>query len=146
MININPSELNYQTLAGVIKLVQDTDAKRLVIDSLSTLSVNYPSISQNTTAINECQIKKFIYSFINELRALKNTTTLLISQNFSENALSGDKVSEFVCDGVVHLTYESMGGEFSRSIMVRKMRQTKNDEDIHPVEISSKGMIVHDIK
>jgi len=39
-----------------------------------------------------------------------------------------------------------MGGEFSRSLLVRKMRGTKNDEDIHPLEISSKGLVVHTIK
>jgi KaiC/GvpD/RAD55 family RecA-like ATPase len=30
--------------------------------------------------------------------------------------------------------------------MVRKMRRTKNDEDIHPLEVSEKGLIVHNLK
>jgi len=39
-----------------------------------------------------------------------------------------------------------MGGEFSRSLMVRKMRNTKNNEDIHPLEIGKAGLVVHDLK
>ena len=55
-------------------------------------------------------------------------------------------ISEFLCDGVVLLNFESLGGEFSRSLLVRKMRHTKNEEDIHPLEISKKGLVVHKLK
>jgi circadian clock protein KaiC len=110
------------------------------------LSINTPIVSTNISDLGEFVIKRFIYSFIDSLKALKNTTTLMMSQNVSEDFLSSDRVSEFLCDGVVHLMYESMGGEFSRSLVIRKMRQVKNDEDVHPVEINSKGIVVHNIK
>ena len=38
------------------------------------------------------------------------------------------------------------GGDYSRNLTIKKMRQTKNDEDLHPLEISNKGIIVHDIE
>jgi KaiC/GvpD/RAD55 family RecA-like ATPase len=145
MVSINPQELTKDSLDGTLKLVEDLGIKRMVIDSLSTLSIHTPIVSSNPSEINEYYIKRFIYNFVNQLKGLKNTTSLLISQNASEDRLSSDNISEFMCDGVIHLTYESMGGEFSRSIIIRKMRQTKNDEDVHPLEISEKGLVVHNI-
>lgn len=146
IVHIPSSDLSKNTVSDIIKTAQDSRINRLVIDSLSTLSINTPIVSTNVTDLGEFAIKRFIYSFIDSLRALKSTTTLLISQNISEDFLSSDKISEFLCDGVIHLMYESMGGEYSRSLIVRKMRQTKNDEDVHPVEIGNKGIVVHDIK
>ena len=56
-----------------------------------------------------------------------------------------DGVSEFICDGVVLIKYESLGGDFSRTLRVRKMREVNNDEDIHPLEIGEKGIIIHSL-
>ncbi|MBI5148916.1 hypothetical protein HZA33_04525, partial [Candidatus Pacearchaeota archaeon] len=56
-----------------------------------------------------------------------------------------DTLSEFAADGLIIITFEALGGEFSRSLIVRKMRQTKNDEDIHPLEIGKNGIVVHNV-
>ncbi len=146
IINISASEISKNTVNEIISIVQESDAKRLVIDSLSTLSINTPVVATNVTDLGELTIKRFIYSFLDSLRELKNTTSLLVSQNVSEELMSSDKVSEFLCDGVIHIIYESMGGEFSRSLIVRKMREVNNDEDIHPLEINNKGLVVHSIE
>jgi len=37
-------------------------------------------------------------------------------------------------------------GDLGRSLIIRKMRRTKHGKDIYPVEISSKGIIVKEIK
>jgi circadian clock protein KaiC len=146
IIHIPSSDLSKNTINEIIALAQNSKINRMVIDSLSTLSINTPVVSTNVTDVGEFTIKRFIYSFIDNLKVLKDTTILLISQNITEGLLSSDMVSEFLCDGVIHLIYESMGGEFSRSLIVRKMRQIKNDEDVHPLEISNKGIVVHTIK
>jgi len=146
IISISSAELSNNTVNDIIRIAQNSNVNRLVIDSLSTLSINTPIVSTNVADLGEFTIKRFIYSFIDNLKVLKNTTTLLISQNISEGFLSSDKISEFLCDGVIHLIYESMGGEFSRSLTIRKMREIKNDEDIHPLEIGKKGLVVHTIK
>jgi KaiC/GvpD/RAD55 family RecA-like ATPase len=146
IINISASDISKNTVNEIIRIAQESEVKRLVIDSLSTLSINTPIVATTVSDLGEFTIKRFIYSFLDSLRELKDATTLLISQNISEQLMSSDKVSEFLCDGVVHLIYESMGGEFSRSLTVRKMREVKNDEDIHPLEITNKGLVVHDIK
>jgi KaiC/GvpD/RAD55 family RecA-like ATPase len=146
LLHIPVSTLNKNTVQSIIQLVQEFGAKRLVIDSLSTLSINTPIVSTNATNFGEFTIKRFLYSFIDNLKALEETTTLLISQSVSEGALSSDSVSEFLCDGVIKIIYESMGGEFSRSLVIRKMREVKNDDDMHPIEINKQGIIVHDLK
>jgi KaiC/GvpD/RAD55 family RecA-like ATPase len=129
---------------------------------LSTLAVNAPiftvaeelSVSEvmnektfiSPPIVGDVIIKRFIYGFIQDLKELKETTTILISENSTHSEfLSRDTISEFLCDGVIVVTFESLGGAYSRSLLVRKMRQTKNDEDIHPLEINEKGLIVHDI-
>ena len=139
------SKIQRDVLKDVVKLAKDEHIKRIVIDSLSTLSINTPVVSSKAEFMGDYAVKRFVYSFIEGMKELKYSTSLLISQTQSEKELSSDKISEFACDGVIHLSFESMGGEFSRSLLVRKMRRTKNDEDIHPVEISSNGLAIHKV-
>jgi len=87
-----------------------------------------------------------MYSFINDLRDIKNDVISLLISQTTNDQLSRDTVSEFVCDGIVHINYETLGGEYSRTLTVRKMRGTHNDEDIHPLEIGKEGLIVHTFK
>jgi len=146
ILEIHASEITKNTVKEIIEIAKEKKIKRLVIDSLSTLSINIPTTYANVNEMNEYTIKRFIYAFVDELKQLKNVTALLISQTIKDSDLSRDNISEFICDGIVHIAFESMGGEFSRSLVVRKMRQRKNDEDIHPLEIGKKGMTVHTLK
>jgi len=156
-------EIDHETAKRILEKVKKDGIKRLVIDSISTLAINAPvytfmdasdmiDISKGKqpalpTVTGDFLTKSFIYRFIDYLKNTDHFTTLIISEAPEKGEyLSRDTVSEFICDGVVHITFESMGGEFSRSLMVRKMRQTNNDEDIHPLEISDKeGLVVHTI-
>lgn len=145
LLYIPSTEISKNTLKELLDSVRKNNFERLVIDSLSTLAINTPII-HSINEIADIAIKRFIYSFVNDLRKLDDTTTLLISQTVNESSFSKDCVSEFICDGIIHILFESMGGEFSRSLIVRKMRRTDNDEDIHPLEITSKGLVIHTIK
>ena len=55
-------------------------------------------------------------------------------------------VEEFVADGVIMLHYMGIGSQSNRTLHIRKMRATKHSEDLHPIEITKKGMIVHKIE
>ncbi|MBW2993522.1 AAA family ATPase [Candidatus Woesearchaeota archaeon] len=144
-ISISATDISSNTVKAIIDNVMKLKAKRLVIDSLSTLAFITPTTYINLSDITDITIMRFIYAFIDELRQLRDTTTLLISQT-TESKISRDTVSEFICDGIIRLTYEPMGGQFSRSLEIRKMRQVANEEDIHPLEIGKKGIVVHSIK
>ncbi|MCK5107605.1 MAG: hypothetical protein KAQ83_02680, partial [Nanoarchaeota archaeon] len=138
-------ELKEKTIVEIFNFIRENDIKRLVIDSVSSLAINIPSTYTKVTDINEFYVKRFIYNFINDLNDLIGVTTLLITQTI-EGQLSRDGVSEFACDGIILINYESIGGEYSRHLTIRKMRETKNDADIHPLEISNKGIVVHTFK
>lgn len=163
ILYIPVGEIDKRTASKIIEKVRKQKINRLVIDSISTLSINAPVYSYmsdqtlidlekgksflSPPIVGEFITKRFIYSFIDELHIGDGCTTLLISEASEKGEyLSRDTVSEFVCDGVVLFTFESMGGEFSRSLLVRKMRNTKNDEDVHPLEISNNGLVVHSIE
>jgi len=160
-ITIPVHRINKDTVKNILEAVKKYKIKRLVIDSLSTISINAPIHS----AINDLFLrdlltkdsifsppisgdfimKRFIYSFMDYLTEL-GTTNLLVSEiGSNQGYMSDDQVSEFLADGILLITFETMGGDYSRSLLVRKMRHTKNDEDIHPLEISNKGIVVHTI-
>ncbi|NOZ80991.1 MAG: AAA family ATPase [DPANN group archaeon] len=143
-LNIPVSEIKQNTVDEIVNFIRKNRIRRLVIDSLSALAINSPTAHVKVTDITAYSIQRFIYSFVNRLKSLREVTSLLISQT-QEGQLSRDSVSEFVCDGIITINYEALGGEYSRSLIVRKMREVNNDEDVHPLEISKKGIIIHSL-
>lgn len=138
IISLGIDEINSKTIDDIIQIIQDLKAKRVVIDSLSTLSY---LLVENSTS-NEFQIRRFIYQFISKLNQ-ENITSILVSQ---EEDTIVTTIAKYVCDGIIHLEFESLGGDYSRIISIPKMRKTKNNEDIFPLQISSKGITIHEIE
>lgn len=133
------------TADRIIKVIKENNIKRVVIDSLSTITFNTPTIRAEIRDIGDVAIKRFVYSFISKLKET-GATILLISQNRNDGSLTIDGVSEFICDGIINLKFQPMGGRFSRSLIIQKMRRRKNDEELHPIEISKKGIVVHSLE
>jgi KaiC/GvpD/RAD55 family RecA-like ATPase len=146
LMHIAAEDINYNTVSKIIDTARAVHAKRLVIDNMNILALNVPNIASDFKNIGKHAMKRFVYNFIAKARSLDDVTTILISQTTNETALSSDEVSEFLCDGIIHIAYESLGGKYSRSLLVRKMRQIENDEDIHPLEIGKKGIVIHTIR
>ncbi|MEM4625350.1 MAG: ATPase domain-containing protein [Candidatus Pacearchaeota archaeon] len=161
VMSIPINKIDKKSIEEIKEYVKNNKVERLVIDSLSTLIINAPIYTLNSELsikdvigenvifsppiIGDYIIKRFLYNFINEISELRTTNLLISEADPSGQYISRDTLSEFACDGVIVITFESLGGEFSRSLIVRKMRQTKNDEDIHPLEISKEGIKVHKI-
>ena len=162
LLSIPTSKLKRETLEEIKTIVKKEKIKRLVIDSLSTLVINAPiyttpselsvqdvvgdNIIFSPPVIGDYVAKRFIYQLIESLRDLDCTTILISEAAEKGEYITRDTLSEFACDGVIILSFESMGGDYSRSLIIRKMRGTKNDEDVHPVEISKKGITIHKIE
>ncbi|MFH1637141.1 MAG: ATPase domain-containing protein [Candidatus Woesearchaeota archaeon] len=144
ILSIEARDVKESTARDIISIVRGGNYTRLVIDSLSALSINTPNSFGLVTDINEIFVKRFIYHFINDLRDV-NCTSILISQAVEEQ-LSSDGASEFACDGIIHIKYENLGGDYSRHLSIRKMRETKNDEEIHPMEIGKEGVVIHSLR
>ncbi len=155
--------LDFAALDELINNVSENKIKRLVVDSISSLAINAPVYNYvkdmalvdimkknsffSPPIMGDLIVKRFIYNFVDSLRLMENDcTTLLISESAERGRyISRDTISEFVADGILLINFESMGGQFSRNLLIRKMRNTINNEDVHPVEISKTGMIIHDI-
>ena len=162
IISIPVRMINKDTIKNIKQEITQGNYSRVVIDSLSTLSINAPIytaiddlfLKEFVTKDNifspfisgEFLLKRFIYSFISDLQDLKVTALLISEIGKDSKFLSSDTVSEFLCDGIINISFEAMGGEFSRNLIVRKMRHVKNDEDLHPMEISKKGIVIHDLQ
>lgn len=145
LLSIPPTTIKETTPQDILNLVKRENFQRVVIDSLSALSINVPTTYSKISDVTDFAIKRFIYHFITNLRQMQDITPLLISQT-ADGELSRDGVSEFVCDGIIRIEYEALGGEFSRHLQVRKMREVHNNEELHSVEISKNGIVLHEFK
>ena len=119
--------------------IKSVNAKRVVIDSTSVYGM---------TLETAFEVRKGLFDLTGILKKLDCVSLLTteVTESSTVSKLSRFGVEEFLADSIILLTFESMGGQFSRSLMVRKMRRTRNDEDIHPLEVSYNGLIVHNIR
>jgi KaiC/GvpD/RAD55 family RecA-like ATPase len=151
IMTVPASEITDSTIGDINRFIKTNNIKRVIIDSLTTLAINIPSARGGSGSLTSLYVKRFMYQFVAQLREASHgnqnhsVTTLLISQT-KKDFLSFDGVSEFVCDGIIRINYEAMGGNFSRTLTIRKMRQVKHNEDIHPLEISDKGLKIHELQ
>lgn len=144
ILAIPATEITESTLGEITDFIKRNGITRLVIDSLTSLAINIPSSRTSIGDLTDIFIRRFIYQFIFQLRELKDVTTLLVAQAADKGVML-DGVSEFVCDGIIKIEYESLGGAYTRSLSIRKMRQVKNEEDVHPLEITNVGLVVHSL-
>ncbi|HSU72377.1 MAG TPA: ATPase domain-containing protein [Candidatus Binatia bacterium] len=160
--SIPVEDLDHTVGDTILGYVKTKGIKRLVVDSISTLAINAPIYQPvkdialvdimkqksffSPPILGDIIVRRYIYSLVNELQRLKHCTTLLISEGTNGgDYLTRDTVSEFACDGIVHLAFESVAAGHARNLTVRKMRETKNDLNTHPVEIGRSGIVVHSI-
>lgn len=141
IISIGTEDISKNTINEILEIITNTKAKRVVIDSIITLSFITPQVQE--IPINKHTIKRFLYSFITSFKNIDNLTTIFISQ---KDEISSNSISEYLCDGVINIEHESLGSDYSRNLTIIKMRQTKNNEDLHPLEISNKGIIIHNLE
>lgn len=124
-------EAELRTISSIAK---EIDAKRLVVDSTTALSVwlKDPGI-----------IRSMLFDFVDGLKEL-GCTSLLISEarpRFQDDKVSFSEsgVEEFVSDGVVALYFTPP----NRSVFVRKMRGTNHSKSVHPFDLTDKGLEIN---
>lgn len=124
-------------LLEIIRNIKRIGAKRVVIDSVASLGFTIGS---------EDEVRKAILK-ISYMLMRSGTTSLLISEiNEGENKYSKYGVEEYITDGVIVLHYMGIGTQSNRTLHIRKMRATQHSEDLHPLEITNKGIIVKKIE
>ncbi len=146
--------------------VHEIGAQRLVVDSLSALSINAPSYwktagpekasstggvdyttgrlveFERERALNQYSIQQFIYIFAELVKELRLTSILITDAGEPDGYRSRDGVSEYIGDGLVLLRVAHVGSSVVRLLEVVKMRGTSHDLKIHPLELSNAGLNV----
>ena len=137
------------------KNIKKINAKRLVVDSLSILTVyaaSYKNLPEDMMAflqdteheppiIMSDNIKKqMIYSILYDIGQMGCTSLMISELSRDTKWFSRDTVSEFACGGIILLEYHILGGAgVSRTISVVKMRKTKHAEGVHEFKLTDEG-------
>ncbi len=124
-------------LLEIMRVAKRIGAKRVVIDSLPALGFNYE---------NENEIRKAILKLSYLLMRIGVTSIMTSEIPEGSGKFGKYGVEEYVVDGVIVMHYMGIGTQSNRTLHIRKMRATKHSEDLHPIEITTKGIIIHKIE
>lgn len=114
----------------VYRAVEEIDARRLVIDSLSGLGIRFSEPSEVRNELFR------IGALLGEL----NVTSLFIGEVNDPSALSRAGVEQFVVQGLIVLSLSEVEGVLQRDLLIWKMRQTTHSMKKHPLIIAEKGI------
>jgi len=111
--------------------VTDIGAKRVVVDSVTTLYINKPAMARRVVL----QLKRVLAGL--------GCTSIFVSQiSVGERGFGGPGVEHGV-DGIIRLDLDEIDGELKRSLIVWKMRGTSHSMRRHPFDITDEGIRVH---
>jgi KaiC/GvpD/RAD55 family RecA-like ATPase len=125
------------TLLSLIEVIkgkaEEINAKRIVVDPITSLIVNYPNVSERRNCI------------VCLLEAVSNPeTTNLITTELRATTLGRTiEPEEFLSHGVIafHVFHERR--ELVRAVQIVKMRGMAHDQQIRPYRICDKGIEVY---
>jgi circadian clock protein KaiC len=113
--------------------IQQHKIQRVVLDSTTIFELYYK---------DPADIRKQLFKLLTGLKGI-GVTSLLTSELPEEYTTLGKfGVEEFVVDCVIVLHYLGIGESAYSSLQIRKMRRTKHEKDIYPMEITEKGIVV----
>lgn len=108
-------------------------AKRLIIDPTTIISLYFEK---------PLEIRRSIFDLDRSVKKLGCTTLMTSEIPEGTAGISAFGVEEFVADGIIILFYYT-GKRFTRALSIRKMRATRHDTGIHPIEITRDGIVVY---
>ncbi len=146
---------NYDIIKTIKQEAETIGAKRVVIDAISILAINYPiykvpiktGYSQSEMAKSPYvnfseQMRQFVYLFIDRIRGI-NSTFLITGDSVGHSGfLTRDTVSEFISDSVIELKMITMGKTVNRTLEIKKMRVTSIQPGLNTMNIDNNGISV----
>ncbi len=125
------------TLAEEIyRAVEDSKAKRLVIDCISALGMKFNDPSE---------VRSELFRISALLREIK-VTSLLMSETIDPEAHSRAGVEQFVTQGLISLNLFEENGTLKRDLLIWKMRQTSHSLKKHIFAIGKNGIQIKSTK
>lgn len=130
-------------IVEVLSVARKINAKRIVIDSIPAMAFRLENANEIRRAV-----LKLAYM------VARSGMTAIITSEVEEQSLSSGQaikfskyeVEEYVADGVIMLNFLGVGSQSTRTMYIRKMRGTKHSLEIHPLEITDKGMEIRKIE
>jgi circadian clock protein KaiC len=115
----------------ILNSVKKIKAKRIVIDSISILGMQYS---------DKFYMRQGLQGMIQSLENF-DVTSLLISE-FSEN--NEIPLEWFVTSGIIQLDNQIIDDKMRRTIKITKLRGIKHSEQVHSLELGNNGLYVFD--
>ncbi|MDE1827912.1 MAG: AAA family ATPase [Candidatus Micrarchaeota archaeon] len=168
LLQVPLNQMKFDLFAMIEKVKKEINAKRIVFDSLATFSINldlftiplgYAGSIASSVSVNgsgeDSTVKdrgdkifytgnsaeRMIFLILAELRNLGTTNIVITYGDLSGQKLTVDGVSEFECDGIIHMHNELIGAKHVRTMSVLKMRDTNHSPYVHNIEIKN-GIVV----
>ncbi len=112
--------------------VKEIDAKRIIVDSLSFITFQYPDPIEMRTAL------------LDLIEALVKTgATCLITAELRSTGIDRSvQIEEYLAHGVIILRSLQLKKSLVRTIQMEKMRETHIDTQMRPYKITEKGIEV----
>ncbi|KAA2281195.1 ATPase domain-containing protein [Candidatus Nitrosocosmicus agrestis] len=123
-----------EALEEILLSARSLNAKRIVIDSLST-------IFQSFGEINEARIA--LHVILGKIFRTEDITSMMISEVPIGSNSIGSGIEEFVVDGIIKLEY-GISNTIPITLRVIKMRGTSINRESHTCVIGNKGTIVYE--
>lgn len=136
--NLNRLVRSYITdlLDNVRQAVDDLDADRVVIDSVSLIEMFIR---------DEYMARVALSSLLNNLREAGVTAVLTGTVPETSEGLSGGGIIEFLVDAVLLLEFVPVAEEHKRTLTIRKMRRTDHAVEIFPFDITPDGIKIFEL-
>ena len=135
ILYLRPVDLSVdETLHSILSLVKETQAERVVIDSLSGFELAVaPSFRED--------FRESLYRTIATLTATGITVmmTVEVLQSFTDLRFSPHEIS-FLADNLIIQRYVEMEGQLRRVLAVLKMRGSAHDAHLRLYEITNHGL------
>jgi circadian clock protein KaiC len=119
-------------IAYIEKQVQQVNAKRLCIDSITAIAYNLD---------DKAEIRKFIFD-LGKILATLGCTTILTSEVADSSKYSMYEVEEFISDAILRFDQINENNEMQRALQIVKVRGTKYDAEHLHFRITDKGIII----
>lgn len=111
----------------ILSTVKRIGAKRIVIDSITVLSMQYA---------NKFYVRQGLQGMIHSLEE-QNCTSILISENIDSSKVPTEW---YVASGVILLHHIQRENTMERAVQVIKMRGIRHSEQIYPIKLGETGI------
>jgi KaiC/GvpD/RAD55 family RecA-like ATPase len=131
--SIGKRDFTVYSLWAIIKAkAQEIDAKRVVVDPISTLIFQFPSVSERQKALLD------LFKTISDIRV----TSLVMTELRATSITRRIRAEEFLSDGVIVFHNFANNGRIISAVQIEKMRGIRHDKQLRPYEINENGIEV----